>query len=257
MQWSKFVLPKDVAAIKVLDYKPTQFNLGTPNQALDYLKEKSRGSDFRMNDTIRVQTGIDQLEKESEAERVEKATLEKLKEVQEDAYQQAYELGREEGHKDAFDKMSSDINRRLQDLDQLLSTVGHLKTEMVAFNESHILRSILQMASKLARKEVETSPETLLSVLKESVALSQDEENVTILIAQEQLEFIEGLQNQSGREFEFLKKIKIQASPDVTIGGCIVQTNYGEVDARLEQRIDTLWQAVSENLPKVKDKIAG
>lgn len=257
MQWSKFVLPKDVATVKVLDYKPTQFNLGTPNQALDYLKEKSRGSDFRMNDTIRVQTGIDQLEKESEAERVEKATLEKLKEVQEDAYQQAYELGKEEGHKDAFDKMSSDINRRLQDLDHLLSTVGNLKTEMVAFNESHILRSILQMASKLARKEVETSPETLLSVLKESVALSQDEENVTVLIAQEQLEFIEGLQNQSGREFEFLKKIKIQASPDVTIGGCIVQTNYGEVDARLEQRIDTLWQAVSENLPKVKDKIAG
>lgn len=257
MQWSKFVLPKDAAAVKVLDYKPTHFNLGTPNQALDYLKEKSRGSDFRMNDTIRVQTGIDQLEKESEAERVEKATLEKLKEVQEDAYQQAYELGREEGHKDAFDKMSSDINRRLQDLDQLLSTVGNLKTEMVAFNEAHILKSVLQMASKLARKEVQTSPETLLSVLRDSVALSQDEENVTVLIAQEQLEFIENLQNQTGREFEFLKKIKIQASPDVSIGGCIVQTNYGEVDARLEQRIDTLWQAVSENLPKVKDKIAG
>lgn len=257
MQWSKFVLPKDVAAAKVLDYKPTHFNLGTPDQALDYLKEKSQGSDFRMNDTIRVQTGIDQLEKESEAERVEKATLERLKEVQEDAYQQAYQLGREEGHKDAFERMSSEINQRLQDLDQLLTTVGRMKTEMVSFNEAHILKTILQMASKLARKEVNASPESLLAVIRESVSLSQDEENVLVLIAQEQLEFIEGLQGQMGRELEFLKKVKIQASPEVSIGGCIVQTNYGEVDARIEQRIDTLWQAVSENLPKTKDKIAG
>lgn len=257
MQWSKFVLPKDVAAVKVLDYKPTHFNLGTPDQALDYLKEKSLGSDFRMNETIRVQTGIDQLEKESEAERVEKATLEKLKEIQEEAYQKAYELGKEEGHQAAFDKMHAEINRRLQDLDQLLTTFGKMKTEMVAFNEAHILKTIFQMASRLARKEIVTSSDSLLSVLKESVALSQDEENVTVLISPEQLDFLEKLQGQTEREFEFLKKIKIQASTDVTVGGCIVQTNYGEVDARVEQRIDTLWQAISENLPKVKDKIAG
>ncbi|RYZ63978.1 MAG: flagellar assembly protein, partial [Proteobacteria bacterium] len=71
--------------------------------------------------------------------------------------------------------------------------------------------------------------------------------------------FIEELKKQTGRNFEFLKKVKIEASPEVTNGGCIVQTNYGEVDARVEQRIDSLWAAFQENMPKVKPvvKVAG
>ncbi len=86
----------------VLEFVPVRFDLGTPSRPLNYLAEKGKGSDFRMNDAVRVQTGIDEVERINEEGKVEVAALEKLKEIQEDAYQEAYKLGLEEGHKKGF-----------------------------------------------------------------------------------------------------------------------------------------------------------
>ncbi|MNT47004.1 flagellar assembly protein H [compost metagenome] len=76
-------------------------------------------------------------------------------------------------------------------------------------------------------------------------------------VSQAQFEFLEELKKETGRELEFVKKIAFEPSSEITEGGCIVETNYGEVDARTEQRIEQLWTALSENMPKVKNKVAG
>ncbi|MNU00700.1 flagellar assembly protein H [compost metagenome] len=68
---------------------------------------------------------------------------------------------------------------------------------------------------------------------------------------------MEELKKETGREYEFIKKTRFEPSADITDGGCIVETNYGEVDARIEQRLEQLWSVLEENIPKVKDKIAG
>lgn len=257
MPWSKRVLSKEHAEKAVLEFSPPRFDLGTPQQALQYLKEKREGSDFRMNDSIRVQTGVDQIEEANLEQKIEEAALAKLKEIQEAAYQEAYNLGREEGHNAAYAHVSAEIKERMDTLDQLLMGVGNLKKELEHHNEAHLVKLTFQMAARLAKYEVEINPDVVVQVLKDAVALSQDEENITVRVSQDQFDFLEQLKKQSGREFDFLKKIRFEPSPDVSAGGCVVETNYGEVDARLEQRIEQLWTALSENIPKVKAKLAG
>jgi flagellar assembly protein FliH len=262
MPWSKAdlsknVLRKDMAEKTVLDFSPPRFDLGTPNQAINYLKQVSNGSDFRMNETIRMQTGVDQIEQMREEDKIEAAALERLKEIQEGAYQEAYNLGLEEGRNLAFQKVSKEISERLEMMDVLLSGIGNLKKDLHAFNETHLVKLVFQMATRLARTEVKENNESVVHVLRDAVSLSQDEENVTVRVSTEQFEFFEELKKQTGREFDFLKKIRFEPSPEISAGGCIVETNYGEVDAQIEQRINQLWASLSENLPKVKDKIAG
>lgn len=263
MQWSstsraaKSVLPKEVAEKTVLEFVPLRFDLGTPEQALNYLAEKGKGSDFRMNDAIRVQTGIDQVEKGSDEEKVEVAALEKLKEIQEGAYKEAYNLGLEEGRKDAFEAVSAEIAERMGSLDELLNTIKELKKEMVSFNEAHLIKLVFQMASRLAKTELHGNNDAMIQILRDAVSLSQDEESITVHVSQSQFEFLEELKKETGRELEFIKKIRFEPNQEVSDGGCIVETNYGEVDARIEQRVEQLWTTLSENMPKVKDRIAG
>lgn len=263
MQWSnanrvaKSVLSKEMAEKTVLEFVPVRFDLGTPEQALNYLAEKGKGSDFRMNDAVRVQTGIDQVEKGSEEERVEVAALEKLKEIQEGAYKEAYNLGLEEGRKQAFEAVSTEIAERMQSLDTLLNAIKDIKKEIASFNEAHLIQLVFRMASRLAKTELSGNNEAMIQILRDSVSLSQDEENITVHVSQSQFEFLEELKKETGREFEFIKRIRFEPSADVSDGGCIVETNYGEVDARIEQRIEQLWTVLSENTPKVKDKVAG
>ena len=84
---------------------------------------------------------------------------------------------------------------------------------------------------------------------------SQDEEEIRVQVPQSQFDFISALKNETGREFEFLKKIKFEGNSEIRAGGCLVETNFGEVDARVEQRIASLWETLKENLPRIKTKL--
>lgn len=256
-RFSKAVLSKEVAEKTVLEFVPVRFDLGTPEQALNYLAEKNNGSDFRMNDTIRVQTGIEQFEQRSDEEKTEAAALEKLKEIQESAYQEAYALGLEEGRKRAFEKVSAEISESMGHLDGLLSGIKDLKKEMVTFNESHLIQLMFHMASRLAKTELNSNQNAMIQILRDAVGLSQDEENITVRVSQSQFDFLEELKQETGRELDFIKRIRFEPSEEISDGGCIVETNYGEVDARIEQRVEQLWTTLAENMPKVKDRIAG
>lgn len=254
---AKSVLSKELADESVLDFVPMRFDLGTPEQAMQYVHGKQRGSDFRMNDAVRVQTGVDQVEKVNEEEKVEAAALEKLKDVQEQAYQQAYELGLEEGRKEAFAKNFAEITERMNTLDQLLLGIKGLKLSMESFNETHLVTLAFQMAARLAKMQLEGNNEAMVQILRDAVGLAHDEEEITVHVSQRQFEFLEELKKETNREFEFTKKIRFEPHVDVVDGGCIVETNYGEVDARVEQRVQQLWTTLSENMPMVKNRIAG
>ncbi len=256
MPWSKAVLTKIAAREVVLEYVPKKFELGTPKQALEYLEHKKRGADFRLNETIRVQTGVDAIEKENEEEKVEARALELLKEIQESAYKEAYDLGISEGRHEAFTKFTREIEAKLSDTENLLKSLEDAKKEIINFNEAHMVQLVFQVATKIARVEVERNDQAVVEILRSAITLAQDEEEITVRISPEQHEFVEELKKQSGRQFEFLKKVKFEPSPEVSIGGCIVETNYGEVDARVEQRIQSLWNVFLENMPKVKPKVA-
>jgi flagellar assembly protein FliH len=255
MQWSKNVLPKETNENKVLEFVPQKFDLGTPAQAVDYLKTKKEGSDFRMSDVIRVQTGIEQIEKVSEEEKVEARALEKLKEIQEGAYKEAYELGLDEGRKKAFQEYSAQIEEHLAQFGGLIQSMTTMKEQMLGFNESHLVQLMFHMASKIAHQHLEDNNPAIIEIIRNSVTLAQDEEEIVIRVSPQQYEFLEVLKRESNREYDFLKKIKLEPSNDVESGGCVVETNYGEVDARLQQRVEQLWQGLADLMPKVKTKL--
>lgn len=256
MQWSKTFLRKEAAASKVMDFVPHKIEMGTPAQALDYLQRKA-GSDFRMSDPVQVQTGVDKIEKTSEDEKVEQRALQMLAEIQERAYQEAYQLGLDEGTKRAFTELSERIGSGLSELQTLLEGISTIKGELVQQNEAHLVQMTYHMASRLAMSHLQEHHEALVEVMRQATSLAQDEENVRVQVNPAQIEFLEEIRKQNGREFEFLKKIRIEPNPQIQVGGCIVETNYGEVDSRIEQRLASMWSALVENMPRVKDQVSG
>ncbi len=257
MQWSKNFLRKGAAENKVLEFVPQKFELGTPTQARNYLNAKKHGSDFEMSDVLRVQTGIDQIEKIDEEEKIEGKALEKLKEIQEKAYQEAYQLGLDEGKQKAFNDFSAHIQENLDRLAAVISHIEKLKESLMSFNESHLIKLMFHMASRLAHTHLENNNPLIVDIIKNSVNLAQDEEEIVVRVSAQQFDFLEQLKTENGREYDFLKKIKLEPSAEVSPGGCIVETNYGEVDARIEQRTKQLWEGLIDNMPKVKNKLAG
>ncbi len=257
MHLSKSVLKSEVAPKKVLEYVPPKFELGTSDQAKSYLEgRKAQRNDFRMSDVIRVQTGVEKVEASNVEEDVERKVLERLKEVQETAYQEAYQLGLDEGKHEAYQKTSEEIKGRLDRLDALLASITNLKKELIANNETHLVQLAFHMAKRLAHAQIELDPKVVTDVIREAVEKAQVEEEVLVQVAPSQIEFLETLKSETAREFEFMKKVKLEPVEGITPGGCMIHTNYGEIDARIEGRVEKLWEGVKESLHRVKDKVS-
>lgn len=257
MPWSKSVLKKSEASAQVLEYNPTKFELGTPSQAMDYLEAKKHGSDFRMSDVVRQQTGVEELELQSDEQLVEDRALEKLQQIQEKAYKEGYALGLDEGRKKAFEENARVISERLDEMSKLISSISSMKKEVLNHNEAHMIQLLFHMASKLAQAHLEMDHTPIVEIIRQAVELAQGEESVTIHVSNTQIEFLENLKNQQKVEFDFMQKVKFVADESLKPGGCIVETNYGEVDASIERRVQQLWAHLKENLPRVKPKLVG
>ncbi len=251
-----------VKAIKanqmVLDFIPRKFELSTPEAALQYLEnKKNQGSDFRMSDAIRVQTGVKEIEGEALEEDIENRVVERLKEVQEAAYQEAYQLGLDQGKKEAFHKKNQEIEKNLSEFNQFLTTLTSLKKEMVQQNESHLIQLLFHVAKRLAFAEIKAQPESIGQVVKECAEVAQNEEQIYIQISPLHMQFFEKLKTEGGHDFEFLNKVKFEPVENMSIGGCIIQTNYEQIDARFEERVDQLWEGFAEKLHPVKNEVVG
>jgi flagellar assembly protein FliH len=256
---AKSVLTEDEAQKIAVNYSPRKFPQAITKAASGFVafqsSQESAGfnSAFQIDRIVAQQTGIAEIERASVEERVEREALSRLKELQEQAYKQAYQLGLEEGREKAYQETSEVLAQRLSSLEQLTSALENLKPQLVSFNESHLVRLAYVMAKKIAMDEIAERPELILKVVSQAIEGSQSDESVTIRVAQSDLDFIEQMRDKLGKNFESLKRAKFEASETIAPGGCIVETNYGDVDATVEQRVNKLWESLVGKLPKVKD----
>lgn len=256
---AKTVLTKEEADKIALDYAPKKFPLAISPIAVDFVQYQSKQEQpsFHIDRLVANQTGIDELERLSIEEKVEKEALARLKNLEEEAYHEAYQLGLQEGTEKAFLEQSEIISEKLGHLDRILSKIQNLKVDLVNFNEAHIMRLIFYMAKRLMLDEVAANPESVLTVVQQAIANAQSEEDVVIRVSPMDFSFIETIKEKMGKEYDAIRKAKIESSDDITNGGCVIATNFGDVDAQVEKRLEQLWEAISEKVPKLKPVVGG
>lgn len=255
---SSKTIPKIETPIKILEYSPRPFerNLSKAAEAFLETKEKNQNS-FKLSELVASQAGIAERERSALEERAEHIALEKVKEIQEPAYQQAYDLGREEGRKSAFEEASQQIADRLTRVDELLTSLGKIKTELLTQNEGNLIRTVYHLATKIAQFEIKGHDDSILSVLRSAVELAQSQETVTVKVSKDDFDFLQTIKDFSKREMEFMKKVKMDPQEGIDSGGCIVETNFGTIDATVEERVQNLWSAIETKIQKPKEKLEG
>ncbi len=241
---------------KVTEFKPRAFTLSQSESNASYMEGKKRGSHFVMNDVAKKVTGVESIEKKNEQDIVDRKVAEQLEAIKVKAYDEAYQEGLKDGFKSAAEQRLKEINQAIDDFQTLVSSIQNIKEDLVHQNEAHIVSSVFHIARKIAYSHIEDNPDLVLPVIKKTVEMAQTDEEITVLVSQVQVDFIENLKNLANRDFDFLKNVKLEPSEVVTAGGCIVETNYGVIDAQIETRIDKIWTELQQSLPKIK-KIAG
>jgi len=172
---------------------------------------------------------------------VELAQSEALQ-VKETALQQGLEEGKAEGLRLA-EAESTDYLRQAK---MTLENAYVEKEKLIANSEEEIVLLTLDIAQKVIKKEVALGHEVILQIVQEAIKKAAHREKVIIRVNALDLEAVEG-QRPLLREKSGSQDLIILPDPTVQPGGCVLETDLGTVDAR----IDTQFKQIEECLLKI------
>ena len=161
----------------------------------------------------------------------------------------AYQEGFDQGHKEKKKKGVAEVDRLVERMHKILEAVMQRRDEILQDTESQIVELVILMARKVikilsenqknvimantlaALKKVRTRGEVTLRVNLEDVKLTTEHVD----------EFIQHVENVQG--------ITVLEDSSVEKGGCIVETDFGSIDARISSQLTELENKILEISP--------
>ena len=251
MALEKPIIKANVAGATTFDYRPREFLAQASLAAKNYVDEDSlRSPDFKISELVAQQAGISQLESEAHQDRINAQVLARLKEVQEKAFEEGYELGLIEGTEKAFQEEKGNLLDKMKMFESLLRTIEELKTQLLIDNEAELVRLVFLTAQKIALRDLEGNREAVREILTNVIGEIKMDERVVVRLSTEDLYFLETLQDKSGKRIESLERVKFVAEDGIKSGGCLIETEFGNVDATVEERVERTWQTLLTRIPQ-------
>jgi flagellar assembly protein FliH len=251
MALEKSIIKAQNSGTTTFEYKPRDLEPQASTVAKSFVSEDAFiSTDFVISELVSKQAGISQLADDAHRDKIHEQVLEKVKEFQEKAYQEGYDLGQVEGSEKAFQECKTDLLSQLKGLEDLLKRIEDLKVQLLKDNEATLVRLVFLTAKKIALKDLEEHREAVVKILKDVVGEVQSDERVVVRLNAQDLLFIEGLQEKGEQKIESLMRVKFIVDDNIKPGGCLIETEYGNVDATLEERVERTWQTLQGRIPK-------
>lgn len=152
------------------------------------------------------------------------------------------------GWRDGEKALSEQLLRQRGELIELQNGVLHSLRQSISEVTRECEGALIALALEIAGKIVADLPissEQVEAAVREALANVEQNTQLTVLLNPMDYELLQQanapllLQDAGG------ERLKFQTSAQVTRGGCMVQTNFGVVDARRETKLEALKQSLA------------
>ncbi len=156
--------------------------------------------------------------------------------------QQYYEKGYNDGQKSTFEKFEKEYNDKLamkyKNISELISEFDKTIAEYDRSFEKIIINIALIIAEKIVQREILQEP-IIDAVLKESLKRVIGSNKIIVKLHPSDLEIIN---QDSGNLFidDSFSKIKFDSDERIERGGCFIETEIGNVDARISSQFNEM-----------------
>jgi flagellar assembly protein FliH len=167
----------------------------------------------------------------------------------EEKRREAEDAGRKAGHEEGYAEGKAEVERLIERVQVILERSQDLRAEILADTE----QQIIDLALLIARKVIKTISESQKTVVLQNIvqALKKVRARGTILIRVNIADL--KLTSEHSKTFiqmmEGAKDVQVVEDSSVDPGGCIIETDFGEVDARISSQLMELEAKILELSP--------
>jgi flagellar assembly protein FliH len=160
--------------------------------------------------------------------------------------EQAYTAGYEDGAKAGFASGMEKAETQLRRLEGLISGLEATRAEVYGKLEQEILDLVIRIAEKVIHAEIRSAESTRTSILEAGLHKLKDSEKVLIRVAPADLEAIEEMLPDLKEQNGMVGKVTLQEDPEVSEGGCVLESDQCEVDGRIEVTLRAIEEALKK-----------
>lgn len=158
---------------------------------------------------------------------------------------QGYDSGHAAGYAKGVSDGKKETEGKVKRIEAIISELEGYKERKINELSPDIIALSLEIAKKIIHKEIELDKNIILYIAKEAVKkVGEKEESIIIKVNPIDYEMmissISLLREETG-----LKNISIEPLAAISPGGCYIETQTGEIDARIEEQIKEIQDAIS------------
>ncbi|MBI9097475.1 MAG: flagellar assembly protein FliH [Spirochaetaceae bacterium] len=184
-------------------------------------------------------------EAQSEAVKLRDETEKKIDDFKSEAYNQGYESGRQEGYSSG----EAEVGRLIERIHTVLNKSIEKRVEIIDEAESQLIDLVLQISRKVIKVVSENQKNVVINNVVQALRKMKSRGDVAIKVNLADLEITTEHTKDFLRMVENVKSITVLEDSSVDKGGCIIETDFGQIDARISSQLKEIEEKILDIVP--------
>jgi flagellar assembly protein FliH len=160
----------------------------------------------------------------------------------------AYENGFRQGEKTGMEMAEKKVESLMRRYAEVVLEIGKIKAGLYSQVEREVVKLAVEVAKKIVCREIQADPEVIQALVRVALSHVAEKSAVTVHLHPTDYNFVLEHRSQLMAPGESGCEVVLLADKGIERGGCLVETECGEIDARIEERFREVERGFFEEM---------
>jgi len=162
---------------------------------------------------------------------------------------EAYERGYADGHAKGYGEGRAEVERLVESLHSIITKAIEKRNEIIEEAETQIINLVLLIVKKVIKVISENQKNVVINNVVQALRKLKSRGDVVIRVNLADLELTSEHVKDFMKMVENVKSITVLEDSSVDRGGCIIETDFGQIDARISSQLHEIEERILELMP--------
>jgi flagellar assembly protein FliH len=162
---------------------------------------------------------------------------------------EAYERGYTEGHQKGYEEGKAEVGRLIERLHTIITKAIEKRNEIIEESETQIINLVLMIVKKVIKVISENQKNVVINNVVQALRKLKSRGDVVIRVNLADLELTSEHVKDFMKMVENVKSITVLEDSSVDRGGCVIETDFGQIDARVSSQLHEIEEKILELMP--------
>lgn len=222
----------------------SQIKTDAENNAFDRIKKATDEAKQKIQEAeIKAREIVSEAEIKAKEMMIE--TEQKVSDIETQARDRGYDAGRNKG----YDEGKEEVTRLVNSLNKIISATIERRNEIIKNVERQLVMIVVLISRKVVKSISEHQKGVVMHNIREALMKVRGRTDVVIRVNIEDLELTTEHKDEFMKMVEDIRNVTILEDSTVDKGGCIIETDFGNIDARIASQFEEIEERIKELMP--------